>query len=189
MGVSVNETNAETTTATDMVMANSRNNRPTIPVINKSGMKTAISETLSDTTVNPICLAPFSAASNGESPASIKRTMFSIITIASSTTKPVEMVKAIKDKLSRLNPARYMTPKVPMSDSGSATLVITVAQSVRRKMNITMTTSAMVSSNVNCTSETEARIVSVRSARTETCTDGGSVPVNFGNSCFTLLTV
>ena len=115
--------------------------------------------------------------------------MFSIITIASSTTKPVEMVSAINERLSRLNPARYMMPNVPMSESGSATLVITVAQSFRRKRNITITTSAMVSSNVYCTSRTDARIVSVRSARMETCTDGGRVPVNRGSNCFTRSTV
>src|SRR5216684_519176 len=40
--------------------------------------------------------------------------MFSIITIASSTTKPVEMVKAISERLSRLYPSRYITPKVPV---------------------------------------------------------------------------
>src|SRR5438477_4834328 len=86
--------------------------------------------------------------------------MFSIITIASSTTKPVEMVNAINDRLSRLNPARYMMPKVPMRESGKATLVITVVQSFRRNRNITMTTRAIVRSNVNWTSRTEARIVS-----------------------------
>ena len=115
--------------------------------------------------------------------------MFSIITIASSTTKPVEMVSAINERLSRLNPARYMMPHVPMSESGNATLVITVVHSFRRNRNITMTTSATASSNVNCTSRTEARIVSVRSARTSTWTDGGSVPVNRGSNCFTRSTV
>ena len=39
--------------------------------------------------------------------------MFSIITIASSTTKPVEIVSAINDRLSRLNPSRYITANVP----------------------------------------------------------------------------
>src|SRR4029077_16632709 len=189
IGVSVSETNAETPTATLRVIANSRNNRPTIPVMNKSGMNTATSETLNDTTVNPICFAPLSAASNGASPASMKRTMFSIITIASSTTNPVEIVSAINERLSRLNPARYMMPKVPMSDSGNATLVMTVAQSFRGKRNITITTSAMVRSNVNCTSRTDARIVSVRSASTSTCTDGGNVLVSRGNNCFTRSTV
>ena len=36
-----------------------------MPVMNKSGMKTATSETLRDTTVNPICFAPLRAASSG----------------------------------------------------------------------------------------------------------------------------
>jgi hypothetical protein len=52
--------------------------------------------------VNPIWRAPLSAACNAGSPFSMKRTMFSITTIASSTTKPVETVNAMSDKLSRL---------------------------------------------------------------------------------------
>ena len=114
IGVSVSETMADTTTATLKVMANSRNSRPTMPVMKSSGMNTAISETLSEMTVNPICFAPLSAASRGVSPVSMKRTMFSIITMASSTTKPVEMVSAISERLSRLKPISFMTPNVPM---------------------------------------------------------------------------
>ncbi len=38
----------------------------------------------------------------GGTPSSMSRVMFSITTIASSTTKPVEMVSAISDRLSRL---------------------------------------------------------------------------------------
>ena len=53
---------AETTTAIDKVSANSRNIRPTRPVMNSSGMKTAISDTVSETMVKPICPAPSSAA-------------------------------------------------------------------------------------------------------------------------------
>ena len=87
---------------TARVTANSRKSRPTTSPINSRGISTAISETVNDTIVKPICSAPFSAASIGASPASIKREMFSIITMASSTTKPVEMVSAISDKLSRL---------------------------------------------------------------------------------------
>ena len=45
--------------------------------------------------------------------------MFSIITMASSTTKPVEMVSAIKVRLFRLKPRAYIAPKVPTSDSGN----------------------------------------------------------------------
>ncbi len=140
---------AETATATLRVMANSRNSRPTMPVMKSRGMKTAINDTLNEITVKPICFAPFSAASSGGSPASMKRTMFSIITMASSTTKPVEMVSAIRDRLSRLNPTSFMTPNVPITASGRATLGMTVAQNFRRKTNMTMTTRNTVRTSVN----------------------------------------
>ena len=102
MGVSVRETTAERTMVTASVTANSRNRRPTTPPMNNNGISTAMSDTDSERMVKPICSAPLSAASMGGSPASMKREMFSIITMASSTTKPVEMVSAIIDKLSRL---------------------------------------------------------------------------------------
>ncbi len=54
IGVVVRETQSETAMATLKVTANSRNNFPTIPPINRMGMNTAISERLMDNTVNPI---------------------------------------------------------------------------------------------------------------------------------------
>ena len=48
-----------------------------------------------------------------------------------------------------------------------------VAEKVRRKRKMTMTTRATVSISSNWTSFTEARIVVVRSVRIETCTDDG----------------
>ncbi len=104
-----------------------------MPPMNKSGISTATSETVSDTMVKPICLAPLSAASNGESPCSMKRAMFSIMTMASSTTNPVEMVSAISERLFSEYPHRYITPKVPISDSGTATPGMKVARNERRK--------------------------------------------------------
>ncbi len=59
--------------------------------------------------------------------------MFSITTIASSTTKPVAMVSAISVRLLIEKPARYMTPNVPTSDSGTATLGMSVAGSVAQE--------------------------------------------------------
>jgi hypothetical protein len=53
--------------------------------------------------------------------------MFSTITIASSTTNPVEMVSAISDRLSSENPSAYIAAKVPTSESGTATLGMMVA--------------------------------------------------------------
>ena len=65
MGVSVSETNAENTMVTASVTANSRNSRPTISAINRSGISTAMRETVNDTMVNPISADPLSAASMG----------------------------------------------------------------------------------------------------------------------------
>ena len=73
-----------------------------MPLIIRSGISTAISEIEIEMMVKPISAEPFSAASNGSSPSSIWRVMFSSITMASSTTKPTAMVKAISDRLSRL---------------------------------------------------------------------------------------
>ena len=114
-----------------------------------SGMRTAISETVSETMVKPICSEPFSAACSGESPISMKRAMFSIITMASSTTKPVEMVSAIRVRLLRLYPSRYITPNVPTIESGTAMLGMIVAETLRRNRKITITTRAMVSISSN----------------------------------------
>ena len=89
--------------------------------------------------------------------------MFSSITIASSTTKPTERMRAIIDRLSRLYPSMYISAKVPMIEKGSARLGMTVAQTFRRNTKITMMTSASVSSIVNWTSRYDSRIVSERS--------------------------
>src|SRR5580692_11446314 len=104
------------------------------------------------------------------------------MTMASSTTKPVEMVSAISDKLSRLKPSRYITAKVPISDSGTDRLGMMVAGTLRRNRNITSTTSATASDNSNCTSFTEARIVLVRSVSTVTSTLLGSDVRMVGNN-------
>ena len=89
--------------------------------------------------------------------------MFSIMTMASSTTKPVEITSAISVRLLIEKPASDITPKVPTSDSGTATAGISVAGTLRRNTKITATTSAIASSSSICASRTEARIVVVRS--------------------------
>ena len=71
MGVSVSETNPETTIATEIVTANSRNTRPTMPPISSTGMNTAISEKVIEMMVKPTSREPFSAASNGRMPPSM----------------------------------------------------------------------------------------------------------------------
>ena len=104
-----------------------------IPPMKSSGIRTATSDTVKETMVNPICFAPFNAASKGGSPSSTYREMFSIMTMASSTTNPVEMVSAISERLFSEYPHRYITPNVPIRLSGTAIPGMTVARSDRRK--------------------------------------------------------
>ncbi len=171
---------AEVTTAIVRVSANSRKSRPTMPVMKSSGMKTATSETVSDTTVKPISRAPLKAAAKGVSPASMWRVMFSIMTMASSITKPVPMASAIKERLSRLKPAIHMTPKAAISERGRATPAMKVARAERRKSRTTSTTSPTLSRRVSWTSWTEARIVPVRSLTTESVTPSGMPRCSLG---------
>ena len=102
MGVVVSDTTIEMRIAIDSVTANSRNRRPTIPLISRIGMNTAISDRLMETTVKPTSRAPRRAASTRDIPASTWREMFSSTMMASSTTKPAAMVIAISDRLLRL---------------------------------------------------------------------------------------
>ena len=189
IGVSVSDITAETTTAMVSVSANSRNMRPTTPVMNSSGMNTAISDTVSETTVKPISRAPSSAAWNGFLPLSMLRTMFSIITIASSTMKPVPMVSAISDRLSSEKPAAHITAKVAMMESGRLTPAMIVARQLRRNISTTKTTSAAAMTRVSCTSKIEARIVSVRSLTMSSAMPAGRAARSCGSSVFTSSTV
>ena len=158
MGVRLSETTPETRIAAPMVTANSCKRRPRIPLMNKTGIKTAASERVIETMVNPISRAPLSAACIGRSPISMWRTMFSSITMASSTTKPTESVSAISERLSSEYPSRYITANVPTIDMGKARLGMAVAERLRRKRKMTRMTSTSARNNVNFTSFTELRM-------------------------------
>ena len=116
-----------------MTRPNSLNIRPTTPPMNSTGMNTATSERVIEMMVKPTSFEPLRAASIGFSPASICRTMFSSMTMASSTTKPTASVSASSDMLSIEWPNAYMPAKVPMIEIGRAMAGIRVARKVRRK--------------------------------------------------------
>src|SRR5215467_1144760 len=98
--------------------------------------------------------------------------MFSMTTMASSTTKPVAIANAISDRLSRLYPARYITLKVPINEIGTATLGIKVVRGFLKKTNTTNTTRTMERPRAISTSCTDSRIVVVRSSTTDMSMDG-----------------
>src|SRR5207302_4905531 len=142
-GVSVSDTKPDTMIATEIDTANSRNTRPTMPPISSTGMNTAISENVMEMMVKPISRAPFSAASNGRMPPSMWRTMFSSMTMASSTTKPTDSVSASSVMLliEKLN--AYIAPQVAISEIGTASAGMSVAETERRNRKMTMMTSAI----------------------------------------------
>ena len=183
IGVRVSETTPEIRIATASVTANSRNSLPTTSPMKSSGISTAISEKVSEMMVKPISREPFSAASSGGEPCSMWRAMFSMTTMASSTTKPAATTRAIRVRLLMENPARYMKPNVPMSETGTATLGMMVAGRLRKNRKITSTTSATANSSSICTSRTEARMVMVRSVSMATSTAAGRAARSCGSCC------
>ena len=174
IGVVVREISSEIITAAERVTANSRNSRPTWPPMNSNGMKTATRLTLIDTTVKPTSRAPSSAASNRFMPASMWRLVFSSTTMASSTTKPAATVSAIRLRLLRLKPSRYIAPKVPSSETMVATAGMMVARPLRRKALTTSTTKMMAISRVTSISCRASRIERVASDATSIFTSAGS---------------
>ena len=68
IGTSVRETTAEIRIVTARVIANSRNRRPTTLAMKSSGINTAMSETVREMIVKPICSEPLRAASIGDGP-------------------------------------------------------------------------------------------------------------------------
>ena len=78
---------------------------------------------------------------------------------------------------------------MPISDSGTVTAGITVAQKFRRNTKITITTSATVSTRVKRTSLTEARMVCVRSDWIVTWMSFGIAACNWGSIALTRSTV
>ena len=189
MGVIVSEATVEMMMANASVIENSRNSRPGMPPRSSNGMNAAMSDTEIETTVKPIWPAPASAACIGDSPASRFLSITSIMTMASSTTKPTDVASAIKDMLSIEKPAAYMQAQVPAKARGTVTPAAAVGVMRRRKTKTTAITSMIVASNVPTMSLTLARIVVVLSLRIEISMPAGRKRFSSGNNAFTRSTV
>ena len=137
IGVSVSEISAETPMAIASVTANSRNSRPTMPPMSRMGMNTASSDAVMLTIVKPICLAPLERrldrrhALLDEARDVLGHDDGVVDDEAGRDGQrhQRQVVDAVAD--------RYMTPKVPTSDSGTATDGITVAHTLRRNTKTT----------------------------------------------------
>ena len=147
MGVSRRATTSEKNTAMDAVQPNCTKNLPTTPLMKAVGRNTAISVNVVAMTARPISSAASRAASSGVLPMVRCRMMFSISTMASSTSTPITSDSDSSVTTLSVKPIHCITMKVGMADSGSATALTTVARQSRRKNHTTSTASSAPSSS------------------------------------------
>ena len=87
--------------------------------------------------------------------------MFSITTIASSTTMPVARMMPKSVSVLMEKPISLMNANAPTSDTGIVIAGISVLRQLWRKMNITSTTSTIASASVFSTSRIDSSTTSV----------------------------
>src|SRR5262249_30455976 len=148
-GVKVSELKAEIAMEKAMVRANCLYSSPVVPGKNATGTNTD-TRTSEVATTAPVTSLMATEAAACESLCSwlMWRWMFSMTTMASSTTKPVastmpNKVSVLMEKFSSLIKA-----KVPMSDTGIATPGISVLRQSWRKSSITSMTKKIASPRV-----------------------------------------
>ena len=173
MGVKVSATKEEKATAPAITMLNSWNKRPVMPSMNMIGRNTAISVMVVETTAKKISLDPSIPALRGETPRSMRMYMFSVTTMASSTTSPTDKTTASMERTFMENPARYMTKNAPTRETGITTTGTSVTRQSLRKTNMMNTTRKKAMKMVLRTSLMEARMYSVLSYITSTETSSG----------------
>ena len=164
----------DTSTAPASVSANSMNSRPVRPVANASGANTEVSVSVIATIAKPISRAPLIAASLRGMPSSTCRKMFSSITMASSTTRPIASTMASSVSVLIVNPNAYIRPKAPISDTGIVTIGMSVARRLRRKKKMTSTTSTIASTIVSNTDPIDFSMNTDVSYETISLMPGGS---------------
>ncbi len=117
------------------------------------GTNTASRTSVVATTAPPTSYIVLLAASLGDRPSSfMSRIVFSVTMIESSTTMPMAKIKPNKLRLLIERPAASMTAKVPINDTGIATVGMRVARRSCRKMNTTNMTNATAIKSVVTTS-------------------------------------
>ena len=89
--------------------------------------------------------------------------MFSSITMASSTTRPIASTIASSVSVLMVKPSAYITANAPINENGMVTSGISVARQLRRNRKITSTTSSTASPMVTYTSSMDFSMKMVES--------------------------
>ena len=119
---------------------NSVKSRPASLGRKEIGTKTAISVTVVAITAKNTCRVPITAAARGAIPSARRDWMFSVTTMASSTTRPVASTIASSVMRFTEKPSSQTAANDPISAMGIVTAGISVAPMRPKKTQMTMTT-------------------------------------------------
>ncbi len=139
IGVNEKLTMSDTRMANAIVRPKLFKNRPMMPLMKATGRNTAMSESVVARTARPMSRVASVAATKGFFFfSSMKRTMFSSTTMASSMTMPTASARASKVMMLSVKPIAHINPKVPMMETGIASAAMSVLRALPRKRS-TMT--------------------------------------------------
>ena len=153
----VSELNAEIAMENAMVSENCWYSSPVVPGKNATGTNTAIST--SDVAITAPVTSPMAseaATCDRMCSSPMWRWMFSMTTIASSTTSPVASMMPNSVRVLIEKPSSLMKANVPISDTGIVTAGISVLRQSCRNRNITSMTKMMASTSVFSTSRMDS---------------------------------
>ena len=161
-GVKVSALKDEMMSEKAIVSANWRYRMPVVPGKSATGTNTATSTRVVAITA-PVTsrIAAEAAFRASRSPSRMWRAMFSITTIASSTTSPVASTIAKSVSVLIEKPNSLTKVKVPISDTGIVAVGISVARQSPRNRNITSTTRMMAPPSVITASRIDSPTISV----------------------------
>src|SRR4051812_24890120 len=152
-GVSVKATTADRITEVASVSANCLYNCPVRPPRNATGINTAESTIAIATTGPPTSASAALVAADAErSSVSSLCCTASTTTIASSTTIPIASTRPNKVSVLIVNPSAVKTANVPSSETGTASIGISVARQLCRNRKTTISTSTIAANSVFMTS-------------------------------------
>ncbi len=125
--------------AIDTVTANGRKSCPAMPDTNAMGRNTATVVSVDAVIAPATCRTEATTPSTVSGPSPLRRLMFSMTTIESSTTRPMAMVSAPSVKMLRVLPLVQSPMRVMSRESGIETAAMTVDRHDQRNARITST--------------------------------------------------
>src|SRR5208283_1658023 len=173
-GVRVSALKAEIEIEKAMVSANWRNRMPVVPGKKATGTNTATSTSEVAMTA-PVTsrMASDEALTGFNSPSCRWRSMFSMTTMASSTTRPVASVMPNRVSVLMEKPSSLTKAKVPMSETGMVTAGMMVERQSSRKTKMTRMTRKIAWPRVETTSRMDSLTASVVSKASSYFMPGG----------------